>query len=153
MTHVLMCFMVDNFHLGKYCVLFQNVDLTLTKSEDTAVYLDIWCQLLSSSMTEEQETCFLQSVHNVSHLKWCHLFFQTRHSLSKTYNRYPHCPMDFLPLQWSKMIFPHMYAYLHIVVMFMLSFIEIHWMVWEEMHLQGLWTDGGTDRQTCVIDS
>ena len=34
---------------------------------------------------------------------------------------------------------------------FMLSFIEILWMIKEEMNLQGMWTDRCIDRQTVIL--
>ncbi|CAG2187002.1 URB2 [Mytilus edulis] len=42
-----------------------NIDITVTEADQVTVCMYIWYHLLSCSMSEEQSTCFMQSIHNV----------------------------------------------------------------------------------------
>ncbi|VDI49508.1 nucleolar pre-ribosomal-associated protein 2 [Mytilus galloprovincialis] len=43
-----------------------NIDITVTEADQVTVCMYIWYHLLSCSMSEEQSTCFMQSIHNVT---------------------------------------------------------------------------------------
>ena len=66
--------------------------------------------------------------------------FKTRHAVSKTHKRYPHFPIDYMALEWAEINFrlPCMCISTHCVHW---SY-KFYWMVWEEMLLQNMGTDG-----------
>ncbi|XP_052102833.1 unhealthy ribosome biogenesis protein 2 homolog isoform X5 [Mytilus californianus] len=43
-----------------------NIDISVTEADQVTVCMYIWYHLLSCSMSEEQSTCFMQSIHNVT---------------------------------------------------------------------------------------
>ena len=47
-------------------IYLQNIDPSVTQCSQVTVCLYIWYHLLSCDMSEEQSSCFVQSIYNVS---------------------------------------------------------------------------------------